>query len=267
MKYLRALCRNIPRSIVNLGLRQKLPSSPFNYELAVKQHEDYITALRNAGISDIKILESDESLPDCVFVEDTAIVIGQTALITNPGASSRKLETISVLKHFKNSDCIKNIHIMTGPACCDGGDVLFTGKEIFVGISRRSNLEGVVTIKNVFNNFPVHALDIGSKHLHLKSFLSMLNENTIALGKSETAQFVKKQLLNKACEKYEFFEVSDDYAANVIYANGVLIHRSVNEFPESFKLFNNLPVKTKISLNCSEISKVDGALTCCSILY
>ena len=267
MRYLKALCRKIPQSIVDFGLRKKQPLNPFNYDLAVKQHEKYIGALHHAGIKDITLLETDESLPDCVFVEDTAIVIGRTALITNPGAVSRKLETNAVLKHFQSDDSIETIKIMSGSACCDGGDVLFTGKEIFVGISSRTNLEGTETIKKIFTNFPVHALNIGEENLHLKSFSSMIGENTIAFGKSRASQLVKQQLLSKAYEKYEILDIPESYAANAIYANGVLIHFSADEFPESVKLFNRLRVKNLISLNCSEIMKVDGALTCCSILY
>ncbi|XP_002164291.1 N(G),N(G)-dimethylarginine dimethylaminohydrolase 1 [Hydra vulgaris] len=267
MKYLKALCRKIPQSIIDFGLRQRKPSVPFNYELAVKQHEQYINALRNAGIKDVTVLESDEVLPDCVFVEDLAIVIGQTALITHPGAHSTKLETNEVLKHFVSDDLIETVHIMKASACCDGGDVLFTGKEIFVGISERTNLEGMDTIKKTFSNFPVHALNIGSEKVHLKSFSSMVGENGIVFGKSEISQRVKKELISKATEKYDIYDVPEDYAANAIYANEVLIHRSADEFPESVELFNKLPIKNKISLNCSELMKIDGALTCCSILY
>ena len=91
-------------------------------------------------------LPADESLPDCVFIEDTAIVIGNTALITCPGHESRRAETKEVLKHFKSVSDMKVVE-MEAPTHIDGGDVLFTGREIFVGLSTRSNSEGVQVIK------------------------------------------------------------------------------------------------------------------------
>ena len=101
--------------------------------------------MKNAGIELVACLPTDEDLPDCVFVEDTAIVIGDTVLITCPGAVSRRAETKEIEKHFLETHM--KVVCMEAPAHVDGGDVLFTGREIFVGLSNRSNKEGVEEIK------------------------------------------------------------------------------------------------------------------------
>jgi len=91
---------------------------PLNYDLALQQHNDMVKSLQSLGV-EVTVLETDESTPDCVFVEDPAVVIGDTVLITNPGAESRKPETIPLKKHFQEN--VKHLKIveMKAPAELD----------------------------------------------------------------------------------------------------------------------------------------------------
>ena len=266
-KYTRAVCRKIPRSIVSEGLRLEEPENPLDFSLATKQLESYVQALREAGIEDITLLEADERVPDCVFVEDTAVVIGDTALITNPGAEARRAEVEVIHEHFKKEPDMQVI-AMQGDAHADGGDVLFTGREIFVGLSTRTNKDGVESIREAFPAFPVHAIRVGDGTLHLKSLMSMAGHSTIVFGESCNAIAAKELVLSTATVHYDTITVPDDSAANCLFINGVLVHRSAEEFPACADVFGvSVQVKKMVGLNMSELEKVDGALTCCSLLY
>ncbi|NMM63101.1 N(G),N(G)-dimethylarginine dimethylaminohydrolase [Clostridium sp. P21] len=109
-----------------------------DYEKALKQHEQYIEALRKCGCNVI-ILDADERYPDSTFVEDVAIVTEKCAIITKPGAKSRKgeeKEIINVLKKFYS-----NIEFLSGNACLDGGDILRFENHFYIGQSKRTNVD------------------------------------------------------------------------------------------------------------------------------
>ena len=141
------------------------------------------------------------------------------------------------------------------PATMDGGDVLFTGSE---GLSKRTNEKGIEVIEKTF---PCHSIDI--EGLHLKSVLSMVGVNKIAIGMSSIAQQIKKRIIEKT-GKYQFIEVPDDSAANCLLINGKLIVRE--EYQESKKLLQGIGLEIH-TLSNTELAKADGALTCCSVLF
>jgi len=105
-----------------------------------------------------------------------------------------------------------------------------------------------------------------SESLHLKSFLSMAGPNLIAIGISAAAKDARKLIETAGKFKYSFLEVPNDTAANCLYINGTLIHSSKEAFPNSFEVFEKLPATRKIALSASELNKVNGCLTCCSVL-
>lgn len=262
--YKKAVCREIPRSIEEDGLRMEIEKNPFCYKTAVQQHNKYIQTLKDLGV-EVTELATDESLPDCVFVEDPVLVIDDTVLVNNPGAPTRRAESISLKKYFMANEPSKNIVVMASPAELDGGDVMFTGHEIFVGVSYRTNLLGVDMVRKTFPKYPVHAIHIGQKTLHLKSMMSMISDDIILCGKSNDANCALKIILEKATRVYRVVRVPDDLAANVLSINGKLVCQG-DDFPDSYKVLSTL-AEEKILLSMSELSKIDGALTCCSVLY
>ena len=102
--------------------------------------------------------------------------------------------------------------------------------------------------------------------LHLKSFMSMVGPDTIAIGMSPAANEARKLIETKGSFKYSYFEVPDDIAANCLYINGALIHSSKEAFPNSSEVFKKLPAARKVALSATELNKVDGCFTCCSVL-
>lgn len=261
-KYSRAIVCAVPSSLPENALCLEKPEEPINLEKARRQHADYIKALEKLNIK-LTHVEPDEACPDCVFVEDTAVCVGNRALICCPGHESRRPET----KRMKAAltDLGFEITSMECPACLDGGDVLFTGREFFVGLSSRTNKEGMDALAAAFPDFPVSGIPV-AKHLHLKSFMTMAGDDLIVIGSSPMATDAWKEIESKAKFTYRKVVVPDDGAANVLYINGTLVHPTGKDIsPESMKVLKSLPGE-KIELENSELHKADGCLTCCSIL-
>ncbi|XP_021455331.1 N(G),N(G)-dimethylarginine dimethylaminohydrolase 1 isoform X2 [Oncorhynchus mykiss] len=155
-------------------------------------------------------------------------------------------------------------------ATLDGGDVLFTGREFFVGLSKRTNQKGAEILADVFKDYAVSTVPV-TDGLHLKSFCSMGGPGLIVIGTSEPAQKALKIMQQMSDHRYNKLTVPDDIAANTIYMNlpskgHVLLHCTPEEFPESAKVFEKLKDHMLIPVSNMEKVKVDGALTCCSVL-
>uniref|UniRef100_A0A668ACR2 Dimethylarginine dimethylaminohydrolase 1 n=1 Tax=Myripristis murdjan TaxID=586833 RepID=A0A668ACR2_9TELE len=232
-----AVVRGIPVSLAKEALRGK--ESEVDVAKARREHEAYVEVLRMRLGLEVVELPADESLPDCVFVEDAAVVCGDTALITRPGAESRRKEAMKCA--LKELDL--NIVEMTDEtATLDGGDVLFTGREFFVGLSKRTNQRGAEILADAFKDYAVSTVPV-LEGLHLKSFCSMGGPGLIVIGSSEPAQKALK--VWNLDHRYDKLTVPDDLAANCIYMNlpnkgHVLLHCTADEFPESVKVLHSL---------------------------
>ncbi|CAM4602850.1 N(G),N(G)-dimethylarginine dimethylaminohydrolase 1 isoform X1 [Lepidochelys kempii] len=260
--------RALPESLSQHALRiEKGPEVDF--ARAEREHQLYVAVLKNKLGLQVLELPADESLPDCVFVEDVAVVCEETALITRPGAPSRRKEVDAMKKALESLNL--NIVEMTDEnATLDGGDVLFTGREFFVGLSKRTNQRGAEILADTFKDYAVSTVPVYDS-LHLKSFCSMAGPNLIAIGSTEAAQKALKTMQQMSDHRYDKLTVPDDAAANCIYLNipgkgHVLLHRAPEEYPESAKVFEKLKDHMLIPIANTEVEKVDGLLTCCSVL-
>ncbi|KAI1891995.1 hypothetical protein AGOR_G00149440 [Albula goreensis] len=262
-----AVVRAIPSSFAKEALRTNCSEVDLNK--AQREHEQYVGVLKHKLGLQVLELPADESLPDCVFVEDAAVVCGDTALITRPGAASRRKETEAMKKAL--SDLNLNVVEMDDEtATLDGGDVLFTGREFFVGLSKRTNQRGAEILADAFKDYAVSTVPV-LDGLHLKSFCSMAAPGLIVIGSSEPAQKALKIMQQMSDHRYDKLTVPDDLAANCVYMNlpskgHVLLHCTPEEYPESAKVFEKLKDHMLIPVSNSEKVKVDGALTCCSVL-
>ncbi|XP_029489086.1 N(G),N(G)-dimethylarginine dimethylaminohydrolase 1 [Oncorhynchus nerka] len=262
-----AVVRAIPSSLAKEALRMNV--SDVDLEKAQREHEVYVGVLKQKLGLDVIELPADESLPDCVFVEDAAVVCGDTALITRPGAESRRKETATIRQTLKELG-LNIVDMSDENATLDGGDVLFTGREFFVGLSKRTNQRGAEILADAFKDYAVSTVPV-TDGLHLKSFCSMGGPGLIVIGSSEPAQKALKIMQQMSDHRYDKLTVPDDIAANTIYMNlpgkgHVLLHCTPEEFPESAKVFEKLKDHMLIPVSNMEKVKVDGALTCCSVL-
>ncbi|CAB4029712.1 Hypothetical predicted protein [Paramuricea clavata] len=260
-KYTRAIVCGVPGSLPANAQRLEEPDEPIDLEKARQQHSHYVETLKKLGLR-VTHIETDEAYPDCVFVADTAVCVRNTALIPNMGHESRRGE----VKRIKSAltEMGFDIICMKEPAFLDAGDVLFTGREFFVGLSSRTNKEGIDALAKAFPDFSVSSIKV-RKHLHLQSIITMAGDDLIVVGGSPMASEAWVELESKAKFKYRKVVTPEDRAANVLYVNGTLVHEPAKDIPGSISVFQGLP-GPKMELDNSELSKADGSLTCCCLL-
>ena len=217
-------------------------------------------------------LPADEVHPDCIFVEDNAVVIGRTALITRSGAPSRRGEVGPVHAALRNLG-IATVE-MSAPATLDGGDVIVVPGHIFVGESSRSNVEGAAALAATFPSHTVTRVPVAGA-LHLKSMLSWAGpEVGFVVGDSLPALAALQRLQaiiggNGDCA-WQAHVVPDAVAANVLRVGDTVYYHA--NFAQSRPHFQRMADTFRgdgvdfVGLDLSELNKADAALTCCSLL-
>ena len=169
--YTKAIVRRPGRNFAE-GITTSNLGKP-DFEKALDQHSKYCDALKGCGL-ELIVLEADERYPDGCFVEDTAIVTSEVAIITRPGASSRmgeEAEISGILSEFRKIETIKL------PGTLDGGDVLRAGNHFFIGISGRTNRDGARQLSAILSkyNYTASETEVG-QGLHLKSGIAYLGK-------------------------------------------------------------------------------------------
>lgn len=229
-----------------------------DYALAMKEHDDYINALRQCGV-DVMVLEADERYPDSCFVEDAALITKKCAIITNPGTKSRngeKLEIISAIKKFFTHEQIEYIK---EPGTLEGGDVMMVEDHFFVGRSGRTNQEGIRQLTGILNKYGYTCSEVPLELvLHLKTGVVYLEYNNLLVS----GEFIDKPAFagfNKVVVPPE-----EAYAANCIWVNETVIVPS--GYPQVLKAVQDLGYKTLL-VDTSEYRKIDGGLSCLSLRF
>ncbi|MEE9335749.1 MAG: hypothetical protein V3U65_16785 [Granulosicoccaceae bacterium] len=245
-----------PAKSVTSGLRAHNGADP-DAALFAAQHEQYLEALRQSGVAAL-VLPALEDFPDSVFIEDAAICIQGTAIVTNPGTSTRAGEGIAIKPTLE----AKFEHVFTLPpqATLDGGDVLLTDTDAFIGLSARTNEAGYNELSSILSQFGYTGRQVNTPKsiLHFKSDCGLLDPNTIFSTPALAA--------TGAFDGYNIIATpeAESAAANIICVNGTVF---ISEgFPQSEKLLKKSGYKV-VSLNTSEAAKVDGGLSCMSLRY
>jgi dimethylargininase len=249
-----AITREVSLSIVNCELTH-LARTPIDEERARAQHEGYRAALRALGLEVVSLPEEPD-LPDSVFVEDAAIVLDEVAVLTRPGADSRKPEVESIARALEP---YRQLLRVTAPATLDGGDVLVTGKHIFVGQTLRSNAAAVGQLQMMLNPFGYFVMGVPvTDCLHLKSAVTQVAEDTLLINPA----WVDKS--NFAGYKFIEVDPSEPFAANALLVEGVLIYSSAYLQTRERLETVGLPI---LPVEADELSKAEGGVTCCSLVF
>ena len=254
MMFKNALVR-IPCPDITKGLTSVNLGKP-DYHKALEQHLKYIDTLKSCGLT-VRILDADTRYPDSVFIEDIALCTSKAAVITNPGAPSRKGELEGIRQILEES--FENIEEIIQPGTLEAGDVMMVNDHYYIGISNRTNIEGAKQLTNILRKYSMTGSMISlEKMLHLKSGASYLENNTILVcgefkNKDEFAGFNK-------------IHVGDveSYAANSLWINGKVL--VPDGFPKTKKKIEEAGYET-IVLDVSEFRKVDGGLSCLSLRF
>jgi dimethylargininase len=266
-----AIARELPNSFVQALSAHHAPNedAPFSLTLARKQHAHYIRVLRQ-HIPTIS-LPAIEEYPDCAFVEDTVVVIKNKAVITQPGHPTRRGEVVSIRVILQQLGLqITDMKQQSKHAFCDGGDVLYTGRHLFVGVSDRTNEAAVAVFQQVFPDEIVHAVAPvvqGKQVLHLKSVVTHLDDTTLLAPTGEVGDRI---LVAMDAERFGYtcIRVPDLLSCNAVVLNGHILAQDSGCL-ESKQLLQGAARERKMGLvfvDTSELAKKDAALTCCSVL-
>jgi len=228
--------------------------TPIDVKIAQSQHHGYVQALKELGYAVLE-LPAEMDLPDSVFVEDTAVILPDVALITKPGADSRKPETESVAQALRP---YRKLVFIDLPGSIDGGDVLVLGKKIFVGLSTRSNQAAVDQMNEKLGKYGYHTQGVEMHDcLHLKTAVTRVDDKTLLIN--------RKWVDVENFEGYDLIDVdeSEPFGANCLPVGDAIIFAVA--FPKTRIKLEARGYKIK-SVVVDELAKAEGAVTCCSLI-
>lgn len=248
-----ALTRPVPASIGECELTH-LDRQPIDMARAVAQHASYLTALEALGCT-IEELPRLDQMPDSVFVEDTAVVLDEIAIVTRPGAISRRGETATVAKALAHHRTVVTIE---APAMLDGGDVLTVGQQIYVGQSGRSNAAGFEQLRSAVARFGYRVDPVPlAGCLHLKSAATLVAPDTVLINPAWVEAGAFGALETMAVDPGEPF------ASNALLVGSRVLYPAA--FTKTAARMEKRGITLRV-LEAGELGKAEGGLTCCSIL-
>jgi dimethylargininase len=246
--------REISRSLGRCELRH-LPRQALNLVLAKQQHAAYIAALEAAGVM-VTVLPEEAALPDSTFVEDPAVILDEIAVIGRLSLASRAPEAKSIEHAIA---AIRPVHRIVSPGALEGGDVLRIGKTLYVGISGRTNTEGMRQFEEVVRRHGYQVIGVRVEGcLHLKTGVTSPAQGVLLAN----ADWIDLAPL----ARFEILRVpaSEPWGANTLAINGdVLVAESS---PRTADLLASKGLRVK-RLGISELQKAEAGLTCLSLLY
>jgi dimethylargininase len=248
-----AIVRGVSAALADCEL-SFVERAPIDVQRAAAQHEAYVAALLGLGCEVIEV-PALAGFADSVFVEDTALVLDELAIITRPGAASRRgeLDSIAeVLGQFRELARIED------EGTLDGGDILRIGKAIYVGEAARSNAEGIAQLRELVrpHGYTVQALPTRDC-LHLKSAVTQVDARTVLVQPRwvDPAPFAHMRVIE--------VDPGEEHAANALLAGGGLVYPDC--FPRTRERLERAGIAVT-AIDVSELQKAEGAVTCCSLL-
>jgi len=228
--------------------------TPIDVSVAQSQHHGYVQALKELGCAVLE-LPAEADLPDSVFVEDTAVILPDVALITKPGADSRKPETESIVQALRP---YRELVFIESPGSVDGGDVLVLDKNIYVGLSTRSNQFAIAQMNEKLSKYGYHTEGVEMHDcLHLKTAVTRVDNNTLLINR----KWVDVEIF----EGFDLIDVdaSEPFAANCLPIGDAIIYPVA--FPITGAKLTARGYKIK-PVVVDELAKAEGAVTCCSLI-
>jgi dimethylargininase len=248
-----ALTREVSDALGDCELTHK-GREPIDVDRARVQHRAYERALEDLGCT-VQRLPAIGGMPDSVFIEDTAVVLPELAIVTRPGAPSRRLEVAAVRAALAP---LRPLVSIEEPGTIDGGDVLRLGQAIFVGRSTRTNEAGIDQLRSLVkpHGYTVTPVET-SACLHLKSAVCAIDDETVLMN--------PRWLPAGSFDAYRRINVdpSEPGASNVVAVSGRLLAAAA--FPGTGERLRDHGFELH-TVDASELAKAEGALTCCSLL-
>jgi dimethylargininase len=248
-----AITRGVSPALARCELTH-LERAPIDAGRAAAQHAAYERALAALGC-EVVALSADPDLPDCVFVEDTAVVVDELAVITRPGAASRRAETTAMARELARHRPLAEI---AAPGTLDGGDVLRLGRRVLVGRSGRSDESGIAQLAAHLrpHGYAVEGVSV-SGCLHLKSAVTQVAPDAVLLNPAwvDPATFAGWRVIA--------VDPGEPHAANALLVGDAVVYPTA--YPRTAARLATAGVRT-VAVDVSELAKAEGAVTCCSIV-
>jgi dimethylargininase len=240
-----AITRGVPRTIQDAQLTH-LERRPIDYAVATSQHDAYVATLRSLGCQ-VLSLPADDAYPDCVFIEDTAIVFEDVAVITRPGAESRRGETRAVAEALEP---YRRLAFIEAPATIDGGDVLVLDDRVYVGLSTRTN-EAAIAQLRWHTRREVIPVPVGEA-LHLKTAVTRVARETLLVNPD--------WIDVKALAPWTLLHAQEP---NALLVGDVVVYPE--GYSDTVRLLRQQGIQV-ITIDASELAKAEGGVTCCCLL-
>ena len=251
---LTAITRAVSPAIVRCEL-SFIDRHPIDLARARAQHHAYEVLLDKLGARVIS-LPPEPDLPDSMFVEDPAIVLEELAVILPLGTQSRRAEAASLAQELSKYRQLAYVQL---PGTLEGGDVLRVGHKLFVGLTKRSNAEGIRQLQEILRPHGYEVIPVPvTGCLHLKSAVTWIAENTLLANRA--------WFDTKAFAGYDWIDVdpSEPHAANALTLGGMVILPA--SFPKTRGRIGSLDFRVT-TLDISELQKAESGLTCSSLLF
>ena len=245
---------HVPSPNMDEGLRTYVGRAPIDPGLAVRQHEDYCRLLRACG-AEVRTLDVNRDLPDCAFIEDTAVVLDEVAVLASMGDAARRAEPAGVEPELRK---YREVRRVEAPATLEGGDVLRVGRTLLVGLSQRTNAAGVSALADIArrHGYAVTAVPVRGC-LHLKTACTALDERRLLVNPA--------WLEAGALREFELVHVpaEEPWAANVLrVGDSVCVPAGHVRVADTLR---KLGLDVRL-IDLSEFAKAEGGVTCLSLL-
>ncbi|MDH3290128.1 MAG: arginine deiminase family protein [Gemmatimonadota bacterium] len=232
-----------------------LDRQPIDIALALAQHRAYEACLARLG-AEVMSLPPEPDLPDAVFVEDVAVVLDRVAIITRPGAPSRRRERASTAAALK---AFRSVQHVAAPAMLDGGDVLCVGKVLYVGRSTRTDAAGIAELERIAAPFGYVVRPVAvTGCLHLKSACSYVGDGMLLVNRNwiDAAAVQEEQLVD--------VPPGEPHAANTLMVGDTVV--AAVGFPRTVALLERLG-RTVETVELSELRKAEAGGSCMSVIF
>jgi dimethylargininase len=254
MKYTRAIVR-VPGKSIICGLSSSGKTVPV-YEKTLEQHHQYVAALEKCGLS-VQSLEAVEAFPDSTFVEDVAVLTPHCAILTAPGAASRRDEVVIIRQTLEEHSL--QIEKIEEPGTLEGGDIMQIGHHFYIGLSNRTNHSGAQQLIDILKKYGMTGSTVPVKNfLHLKTGVTWIGGNLLiaANGAIPHGKFRNFEIIS--------IPADEPGAANCIAINDKIMMPA--GFPKTKELLGQVGSEI-IEIDISEFAKIDGGLTCLSLRF
>jgi len=246
---------HVPSSNLHHGQRTHVPRQAIDEALALQQHRAYCQMLRDCG-AEVRTLDVNRDLPDATFLEDTAIVLDEVAVLASMGTEARRRELAGIEPELRKYRAVERVEV---PATLEGGDVLRVGRRLLVGVSCRTNLAGVQAFEAIVGRYGYPVVPVPVLHcLHLKTACTALPDGSLLVNPS----WLEMERL-RDCEIVCVPE-DEPWAANTLPVGQSVCLAGEHGQTADLLRRRGFDVRT---VPLSEFAKAEGGVTCLSLLF